>query len=94
MRSGEMPYLARLRPHLSLKDLQRGEKGMALKVVSMAELRLEVLLEAERTSETAADLQALRNHQADVVRVPARRYLADGLDGLEPRPHGEFSRTK
>lgn len=58
---------------------------MALKVVSMAELRLEVLLEAERTSETVAEICKRYGITRQTFYEYRRRYLADGLDGLEPR---------
>lgn len=58
---------------------------MALKVVSMEELRLEVLLEAERTSETVSEICKRYGITRQTFYEYRRRYLADGLDGLEPR---------
>ncbi len=58
---------------------------MALKVVSMPELRREVLLEAQRTGEPiAAICQRFGISRATYYRY-RRRYLRDGLEGLEDR---------
>lgn len=57
---------------------------MALEVLSMGEMRLEVLLERERTRESVAEI--CRRHKispASFYRYRAR-YLARGPDGLEP----------
>lgn len=58
---------------------------MALKVVSMQELRLVVLLEPERTGVSVAEV--CRRHgisRASFYRY-RRRYLDEGVDGLSPR---------
>jgi transposase InsO family protein len=58
---------------------------MALRVMSMAEIRLEVLLEAARSGETVAEV--CRRH--GICRQTYYRYLvryqAQGIEGLEPR---------
>jgi transposase InsO family protein len=58
---------------------------MALKVVSLEELRLQVLLESERTGETVAEV-CLRHgiSRASYYRY-RRRYLQVGVPGLESR---------
>lgn len=58
---------------------------MALKVVSMHELKLEVLSEPERTGETVAEV-CLRHgiSRASFYRY-RRRFLQQGWEGLEPR---------
>lgn len=58
---------------------------MALKVVAMAELRLEVLLEAERSGETVTAICERYGISRQTFYEYRRRYLEDGLDGLEPR---------
>jgi transposase InsO family protein len=58
---------------------------VALQVVSMEELRLEVLLEAERTGETIAEVCRRRGISRASFYRYRRRYLEEGLDGLEPR---------
>lgn len=58
---------------------------MALKVVSMQELKLAVLLEPERTGASVAEV--CRRHgisRASYYRY-RRRYLEEGVDGLEAR---------
>ncbi len=58
---------------------------MALKVVSMEELKLVVLLEPERTGASVAEV--CRRHgisRASFYRY-RRRYLDEGVEGLEPR---------
>ena len=58
---------------------------MALKVVSMPELRREVLLEAQRTGEPVASVcQRFGISRATYYRY-RRRYLVEGLEGLEDR---------
>jgi transposase InsO family protein len=58
---------------------------VALKVVSMPELRREVLLEIQRTGEpVAAVCQRFGISRATYYRY-RRRYLAEGLEGLEDR---------
>lgn len=56
-----------------------------LKVVTMAELRLEVLFEPERTGETVADVCRRYGISRDTYYRYRRRYLAEGLEGLEDR---------
>ena len=58
---------------------------MALKVVTMAELRLDVLTEPLRTGETVADVCRRYGISRDTYYRYRRRYLAEGLDGLEDR---------
>jgi transposase InsO family protein len=58
---------------------------MALKVVSMEELKLEVLLEPERTGETVAEVCARHGiSRASFYRYRGR-YLEEGAAGLTPR---------
>lgn len=56
---------------------------MALKVVTMAELRLDVLTEPLRSGETVADVCRRYGISRDTYYRYRRRYLAEGLDGLE-----------
>jgi transposase InsO family protein len=58
---------------------------MALKVVSMEELKLEVLLEAERTGESIAEVCARHGISRASFYRYRRRYLEEGAAGLEPR---------
>lgn len=58
---------------------------MALKVVTMAELRSDVLTEPVRTGETVADVCRRYGISRDTYYRYRRRYLAEGLDGLEDR---------
>jgi transposase-like protein len=58
---------------------------MALTVVSMEELKLQVLLEPERTGETIAELCARHGISRASFYRYRRRYLEEGLAGLEPR---------
>ncbi len=63
---------------------------MALRVVTMAEMRLEVLLEAERTGETVAEVCRRHGISRETYYRYRRRYLAEGAAGLEDlsrRPH-------
>ena len=63
---------------------------MVLKVVSMAELRLEVLLEAERTGLTVTEICRRYGISRQTYYRYRGRYLAEGLPGLEDRsrrPH-------
>jgi transposase InsO family protein len=60
---------------------------MALKVVSMEELRLEVLLEPERTGETVAEVCARRGISRASFYRYRQRLLNEGAEGLEPRSH-------
>lgn len=58
---------------------------MALKVVTMAELRLEVLLEAERTGMSVTEVCRRYGISRQTYYRYRRRYLAEGLAGLEDR---------
>lgn len=58
---------------------------MALKVVTMAELRLDVLTEPLRTGETVADVCRRYGISRDTYYRYRRRYLEEGLEGLEDR---------
>jgi transposase InsO family protein len=58
---------------------------MALRVVSMEELKLELLLEAERSGETIAEVCARHGVSRASFYRYRRRYLEEGVDGLEPR---------
>jgi transposase InsO family protein len=58
---------------------------VALQVVSMEELRLEVLLEPERTGDSVAEVCRRRGISRETFYVYRRRYLAEGPDGLVPR---------
>ena len=63
---------------------------MALKVVTMAELRREVLLEVERTGLSVSEVCRLYGISRQSYYRYRRRYLAEGLAGLEDRsrrPH-------
>lgn len=55
---------------------------MPLRVVTMAELRLQLLLEAERSGESVASTCRRYGISRDTYYRYRRRYLADGLDGL------------
>jgi transposase InsO family protein len=58
---------------------------MALKVVSMEELKLGVLLEPERTGASIAEVCRRRGISRASYYRYRRRYLEEGVDGLEPR---------
>lgn len=58
---------------------------MALKVVSMTELRLEVFFEPERTGETVAEVCARRGISRVSFYRYRRRLLEEGAEGLHPR---------
>jgi transposase InsO family protein len=58
---------------------------VALKVVTMAELRREVLLEAQRTGEPVSSICQRFGISRQTYYRYRRRYLAEGLDGLETR---------
>jgi transposase InsO family protein len=58
---------------------------MSLRVVSMAELRLEVLLEPERTGDSVAEVCRRRGISRDTFYGYKRRHEAEGAMGLEPR---------
>jgi transposase InsO family protein len=59
--------------------------GVALKVVSMEELRLAVLLEPERTGVSVAEVCRRQGISRASFYRYRRRYLDEGVDGLEPR---------
>ena len=63
---------------------------MALRVVSMSELRLEVLLEPERTGDSIADVCRRREISRQSYYRFKRRYEAEGPEGLEPRSRRPF----
>jgi transposase-like protein len=64
---------------------------VALKVVtSVAETRLEVLLEPQRTGDSVAEVCRRRGISTQTFYEYRHRYLAGGLDGLEPRPRRLF----
>jgi transposase InsO family protein len=58
---------------------------MALRVVTMTELRLEVLLEPQRTGETVAEVCRRREISRQSYYRFKRRYQAEGPEGLEAR---------
>jgi len=63
---------------------------VALRVVSMSELRLAVLVESERTRETVAEICRRYGISRQTYYRYRKRYLAEGLEGLEDkgrRPH-------
>lgn len=63
---------------------------MALKVVTMAELRLAVLLEPERTGESVSEVCRRYGISRNTYYRYRRRYLLEGLDGLDDRSHRPF----
>ena len=58
---------------------------MALRVVEMAELRLEVLLEPERTGTSVREICERYGISRETFYRYRRRYLAEGLEGLHDR---------
>ena len=58
---------------------------MALRVMSMAEMRLEVLLEAARSGETVSEVCRRFGISRKTYYVYLGRYQAEGVEGLEPR---------
>lgn len=58
---------------------------MALRVVTMAELRLEVLMEAERTGLTVTEICRRYGISRQTYYRYRQRWLAEGLAGLEDR---------
>ena len=58
---------------------------MRLRVVSMSELRLEVLLEPERTGQSVAEVCRPRGISRETFYAYKRRYELEGAAGLEPR---------
>ena len=67
---------------------------MALKVVTMAELRLDVLTEPSRTGETVADVCRRYGISRDTYYRYRCRYLAQGLDGLEDQSRRPKTSTR
>ncbi len=66
------------------------EAAVALRVVSMSELRLAVLVESERTRETVAEVCRRYEISRQTYTGTENRYLAQGPEGLEDRdrtPH-------
>jgi transposase InsO family protein len=69
--------------------------GVALQVVSMEQLRMEVVLEPERTGDSVAEVCRRRGISRETFYVYRRRYLSEGLDGLvsrSRRPRGSPAR--
>ncbi len=64
---------------------------MALRVVSMEELKLEVLLEPERTGDSVAEVCRRRGISRTAYYRYRRRYLELGREGLEPRSRRPLS---
>lgn len=58
---------------------------MSLRVVTMSELRLEVLLEPERTGQSVAEVCRRRGISRETFYAYKRRYDLEGAAGLEPR---------
>ena len=58
---------------------------MSLRVVTMSELRLEVLLEPERTGQSVAEVCRRRGISRETFYQYKRRYEEEGATGLEPR---------
>lgn len=58
---------------------------MALRVMAMAEMRLEVLLEAARSGETVTAVCKRHGISRETFYVYLRRFRAEGTEGLEPR---------
>jgi hypothetical protein len=58
---------------------------MALTVVTMVELRLEVLFQAERSGESVTEVCRRHGISRQTYYRYRRRYLAEGLEGLEDR---------
>jgi len=62
------------------------EASVALKVVSMEELKLEVLFEPERSGDSVAAVCRRRGISRASFYRYRRRYLAEGIDGLQAKP--------
>jgi transposase len=58
---------------------------MALRVMSVTDMRLEVLLEAARSGETVTAICERFGISRETYYVYLRRYRSEGLEGLEPR---------
>jgi transposase len=61
------------------------EADVALKVVTMAGLRFDVLFEPKRSGETVADVYRRYGISRDTYYRYRRRYLAEGIKGLDDR---------
>jgi transposase len=59
---------------------------MALRVVSLRQLKLEVLLEPGRTGDSVAEVCRRRGISRETFYLYRRRYEAEGVSGLDPRP--------
>ncbi len=59
---------------------------MALRVVSLRQLKLEVLLEPGRTGDSVAEVCRRRGISRETFYLYRRRYEAEGMAGLNPRP--------
>jgi transposase InsO family protein len=59
---------------------------MALRVVSLRQLKLEVLLEPGRTGDSVAEVCRRRGISRETFYLYRRRYEAEGMAGLDPRP--------
>jgi transposase InsO family protein len=59
---------------------------VALRVVSMQELKLEVLFEPDRSGDSVAAVCRRRGISRSSFYRYRRRYLAEGIDGLQARP--------
>jgi transposase InsO family protein len=73
------------------------EAGVALQVVSMEKLRMEVVLEPERTGDSVAEVCRRRGISRETFYVYRRRYLSEGIDGLvsrSRRPRGSPARIE
>src|SRR5712691_8975241 len=57
---------------------------MSLRVVTMSELRLEVLLEPERTGQSVAEVRRRRGISRETFYEYKRRYELEGATALEP----------
>jgi transposase-like protein len=61
------------------------EIGMALRVMSVTDMRLEVLLEAARSGETGTAICERLGISRETYYVYLRRHRSEGVEGLEPR---------
>ena len=64
---------------------------MALKVVSLVELKLELLLEPERSGESVTEVCRRHGISRESYYLYRRRYLSEGTDGLEERSRKPLS---
>jgi transposase InsO family protein len=67
---------------------------MALRVMSVTDMRLEVLLEAARSGETVTAICKRFEISRETYYVYLRRYRAEGVDGLEPRSRQPFNQPQ